>query len=112
MWNARHNIYYATLTLRTSPKQSVFSTDVCVPISKLADCVLAAQIDAKNKDLLITILGHVGDGNFHCTPIFDPNNLEEVKKVDEFNHNLVINAIAMGGTCTESTALARGRKNS
>ena len=76
------------------------ATDVCVPISRLADCVTETEDDLKRLNLLSPIVGHVGDGNFHCSLVCDVDNAEEMARGEEFMHRLVERAQAMGGTCT------------
>jgi D-lactate dehydrogenase (cytochrome) len=98
LWQARHDAHWSVRSLR--PGANSISTDVCVPISRLAECVEQTQRDIAEMDLLAPIVGHVGDGNFHCLPLVDTNNAEEVTKVQEFIDRLVARAIAMDGTCT------------
>jgi D-lactate dehydrogenase (cytochrome) len=98
LWSARHNAYFATLQLK--PGCRVFSTDACVPISKLAQCIAETRADLSANGLLATVLGHVGDGNFHVSLVIDPTNQKEWETCELFNERLVHRAIAMGGTCT------------
>lgn len=98
LWAARHNAYFAGLQLR--PGSRATSTDVCVPISQLARCVTETDADLKAASFPHTILGHVGDGNFHVMMLIDPDKPEEWKESEEINRRLVERAIAMGGTCT------------
>jgi len=98
LWKARHNAYYATLALR--PGSFGFSTDACVPISRLADCVMETRADIDATGLFCSIVGHVGDGNFHVLVLFDPNDAAERAKADGLAHRVAMRAIAMGGTCT------------
>ena len=98
LWKARHNAYYAALALK--PGSFGFSTDACVPISRLADCVLETREDIDATGLICAIVGHVGDGNFHVLVLFDPNDPAERAKADEFAKRVSMRAIAMGGTCT------------
>ncbi len=98
MWQARHDVLWATLGLR--PGARAFATDVCVPISRLADCVEATQADIAEHGLIAPIVGHVGDGNFHTTPLIDVNSPEEIEKAEAFGERLALRAIEMGGTCT------------
>ena len=97
LWKARHNAYYAALALK--PGSFGFSTDACVPISRLADCVLETREDIDATGLICAIVGHVGDGNFHVLVLFDPNDPAERAKADEFAKRVSMRAIAMGGTC-------------
>jgi D-lactate dehydrogenase (cytochrome) len=107
LWQARHNTLYAALALRPGSKPWV--TDVCVPISRLADCILETQADLKNTTLLAPLVGHVGDGNFHLNIIIDPNDAREVAEVEAFNARLVGRALDMGGTCTGEHGVGLGK---
>lgn len=107
LWQARHDSYYAALALRPGAKG--MATDVCVPISKLADCILAARKDVDEQNLLSPIVGHVGDGNFHLCFIMDPDDPDEMRRVDEVNRRMVLRAIAMGGTCTGEHGVGVGK---
>ena len=98
LWKARHNAYYATLALK--PGSFGFSTDACVPISRLADCVMETRADIDATGLFCSIVGHVGDGNFHVLVLFDPKHAAERAKADALSHRVAMRAIAMGGTCT------------
>jgi D-lactate dehydrogenase (cytochrome) len=98
LWQARHDIYWASLTLR--PGARPFATDVCVPISRLADCVEETQRDIAECGILAPIVGHVGDGNFHCSPLVDMNDPQDVARAEGFSARLVKRALAMDGTCT------------
>ncbi|MBV9568612.1 MAG: FAD-binding oxidoreductase, partial [Hyphomicrobiales bacterium] len=107
LWKARHNIYWAGFALK--PGATTFATDVCVPISRLAECVEAAQRDIAELGLLATIVGHVGDGNFHTAPLFDLEDRDEMKRVETFVERLVERALAMGGTCTGEHGVGQGK---
>lgn len=98
LWSARHNAYFATMQLR--PGCRVFSTDACVPISKLAQCISQTRADLTASGITATVLGHVGDGNFHVALVIDPASRQEWEVAEAFNERLVQRAIAMGGTCT------------
>jgi D-lactate dehydrogenase (cytochrome) len=98
LWQARHDAHWSVRALR--PGANSISTDVCVPISRLAECVGETQSDIEDMGLLAPIVGHVGDGNFHCLPLVDTSNADEVAKVQEFIDRLVARAIRMNGTCT------------
>ena len=108
LWQARHDAYWATLALR--PDAKGISTDVCVPISRLAECVTAAQIRLNELGFLAPIVGHVGDGNFHTLPLIDMDNADEVAKADEFVGWLNDLAISMGGTCTGEHGIGQGKR--
>jgi D-lactate dehydrogenase (cytochrome) len=98
LWQARHDAYWATVALR--PGSATLATDVCVPISRLADCVEETQRDLAESRLVAPILGHVGDGNFHLTPLIDLDDADEVARMKAFLGRLVERALAMEGTCT------------
>jgi D-lactate dehydrogenase (cytochrome) len=107
LWQARHNAYYAALALRPGAKG--MATDVCVPISRLADCVSETKRDIEENGVLAPIVGHVGDGNFHLTCIFDPADRAETAKIEALNGRLVRRALAMGGTCTGEHGVGYGK---
>ena len=107
LWQARHDAYWAARGLR--PGAEVLSTDVCVPISALAECVTATRADIDRMGLLAPIVGHVGDGNFHVLPLIDPANAEERRKVGAFLDRLVERALAAGGTCTGEHGVGQGK---
>ena len=98
LWQARHNAYFALLQLR--PGSRAISTDCCVPISRLAECLLATKEDIEREGVLHGIIGHVGDGNFHLQMIIDPNNPDDIARAEGVNARMVSRAIAMQGTCT------------
>ncbi|MCB1539878.1 MAG: FAD-binding oxidoreductase, partial [Rhodoblastus sp.] len=100
LWQARHDVYWAHQSLKRKPEMTGFSTDVCVPISRLADCVMETIADAERIGIVAPIVGHVGDGNFHSGPQFDPGDPEDVAKAKTFVERLVRRALDMGGTCT------------
>ena len=84
-------------------------TDVCVPISRLAECVTETQRDIAESDLIAPIVGHVGDGNFHLTLLVDMENPDEIKVAKDFNERLVERALAMDGTCTGEHGVGQGK---
>jgi len=98
LWEARHNVYFAALQLRPGCRSVV--TDVCVPISRLADCVTQTAQDLAQSGLIAPIVGHVGDGNFHVQMLVDAANPAEVERAEALNARLVHRALAMDGTCT------------
>ena len=98
LWEARHNIYFAALQLRPGSRSVV--TDVCVPISRLADCVNATAEDLQVSNILAPMVGHVGDGNFHVQMLVDGANPDEVQQAEALNARLVARALEMDGTCT------------
>lgn len=107
LWQARHDAYYAALALRPGCKG--WPTDVCVPISHLADCVLETRKDIDDSGLLAPIVGHVGDGNFHLIFILDPDDEAEVARAAEVNERMIRRALAMGGTCTGEHGVGYGK---
>ena len=107
LWKARHDVYWAIKTV--FPGRDALATDVCVPISRLAECVLATQQDIEASGLIAPIVGHVGDGNFHTTPVFDRNDPRQLAAVEGFLKRLVERAIAMEGTCTGEHGVGQGK---
>ncbi|MGI9368801.1 MAG: FAD-binding oxidoreductase [Ruegeria sp.] len=107
LWQARHDMFWASLQLR--PGAQGMSTDVCVPISRLAECVTAAQQKATELNLLAPVVGHVGDGNFHTLLLIDMKNPDEVAKAEEFVGWLNDMAISMEGTCTGEHGIGQGK---
>jgi D-lactate dehydrogenase (cytochrome) len=98
LWTARHNAYFAAVQSR--PGCRAISTDTCVPISRLADCLLESVAEADASGLPYFLVGHVGDGNFHFGYLLDPNDPKERAVAEELNHKLVARALRLGGTCT------------
>ncbi len=98
LWEARHNAYFACLQLK--PGCRSFTTDVCVPISRLAECITETIADTAASFLPAPILGHVGDGNFHCAILANADDPREVEEAERLNTRIVERAIAMDGTCT------------
>jgi len=98
LWNARHSAYFAMLQLK--PGCRAVTTDVCVPISRLAECVAETEVDLKASALPCPIVGHVGDGNFHVAILIDPDKPDEIDEAERLNHRIVQRAIRMDGTCT------------
>lgn len=107
LWQARHDAYWASRALR--PGTVGVATDVCVPISRLAECVRETKRDIEETGLLSPIAGHVGDGNFHCMPLLDMGNAKEVEAVEGFLHRLTERALAMEGTCTGEHGVGQGK---
>lgn len=107
LWKARHNAYWAGRAL--APQLNGLSTDVCVPISRLADCLEATQADIAETGLLAPIVGHVGDGNFHVLILFDDKDEADVEKVEAFLARLNERALSMDGTCTGEHGVGQGK---
>lgn len=107
LWKARHDAYWATLSLR--PGSQGLIADICVPISRLAECVNLAQEKALQLGFLAPILGHVGDGNFHVLLLVDPNSEEEIKKAKAYVGEMNDIAISMDGTCTGEHGIGQGK---
>jgi D-lactate dehydrogenase (cytochrome) len=107
LWAARHDVLWATKGLR--PGAEAKATDVCVPISRLAESVLAARADAEANELVAPIVGHVGDGNFHMTFLLNPNDPSELACAEAVNARMVERAIAVGGTCTGEHGIGLGK---
>jgi len=98
LWTARHNAFFAAL--QTRPGCKAITTDACVPISKLADCMLDSIAEADASGIPYFLVGHVGDGNFHVGYLIDPNDPKEHETSERLNHQLVERALRLGGTCT------------
>jgi D-lactate dehydrogenase (cytochrome) len=108
LWKARHEAYYAAVNLR--PGAIGWATDVCVPISRLAECIGETKADLGRSSVPATILGHVGDGNFHVVFSIDPNAPEELDEVHAINRRLVERALDMDGTCTGEHGIGLGKQ--
>jgi D-lactate dehydrogenase (cytochrome) len=107
LWEARHQAALSNFTLR--PGASMVPTDVCVPISRLAECVTETQRDIEESRILAPIVGHVGDGNFHLTLLIDMDDADEVKRAKALSERLVERALAMDGTCTGEHGVGQGK---
>ncbi|MGL4729785.1 MAG: FAD-binding oxidoreductase [Bosea sp. (in: a-proteobacteria)] len=107
LWQARHDAYWAAISLRPGAKG--VSSDICVPISRLADCVEETQADIEASGLIAPIVGHVGDGNFHVLPLIDMENEAEIEAANAFMKRLVERALAMEGTCTGEHGVGQGK---
>lgn len=108
LWVARHKAYFAAQALK--PGAKAITTDVCVPISDLAECILAAEAHALESDLLCPIVGHVGDGNFHLLIVFDQSAEEDCQAARELSAKVVESALKVGGTCTGEHGIGSGKK--
>ncbi|MEL6228123.1 MAG: FAD-linked oxidase C-terminal domain-containing protein, partial [Pseudomonadota bacterium] len=107
LWKARHDVYWAVRS--TWPGKETLATDVCVPISRLAECVMETKRDIEDTGLIAPIVGHVGDGNFHTSPVFDMSDEAELKRVRGYLSRLADRAIAMEGTCTGEHGVGQGK---
>jgi D-lactate dehydrogenase (cytochrome) len=107
LWQARHDAYWAGRSLR--PGAQAVATDVCVPISRLAECVTETQADVAASRLVAPVIGHVGDGNFHLTLLVDPADADEMVRAQELCERLVERAIGMEGTCTGEHGVGQGK---
>jgi D-lactate dehydrogenase (cytochrome) len=107
LWQARHDAYYAALALRPGCKG--WATDVCVPISRLADCIAETKADLAAATVKAALVGHVGDGNFHLVYLIDPNNPAEIAEASQLNDRMVARALAMEGTCTGEHGVGYGK---
>ncbi|HWT62572.1 MAG TPA: FAD-linked oxidase C-terminal domain-containing protein [Ochrobactrum sp.] len=107
LWRARHDAYLASFLLRPGAKG--VSTDVCVPISRLADCIAETEKDLAQSGLIAPVVGHVGDGNFHLLLLLDTDDVSEMARAEEFMDRLVKRALAMEGTCTGEHGIGQGK---
>ncbi len=107
LWQARHDAYYAALALR--PGSKGWATDVCVPISRLAQCIGETKEDLAQSPIPSALVGHVGDGNFHLVFMIDPNRPEEIAEASRLNDRMVARALAMEGTCTGEHGVGYGK---
>ncbi|TWH01067.1 D-lactate dehydrogenase (cytochrome) [Mesorhizobium sp. J18] len=107
LWQARHDAYWAGMALRPGAKG--LSTDVCVPISRLAECITETEADIAEMGLIAPIVGHVGDGNFHVLVLMDMDDPQEVEKAETFVGRLNMRAISMDGTCTGEHGIGQGK---
>jgi D-lactate dehydrogenase (cytochrome) len=107
LWRARHDALYASLALR--PGARAWTTDVCVPISRLAECIAETRKDNDGAPFPITLVGHAGDGNFHLNYIIDPLEPTELEEAQRLNERLVMRALALGGTCTGEHGVGYGK---
>jgi D-lactate dehydrogenase (cytochrome) len=107
LWQARHDAYYAALALR--PGSKGWATDVCVPISRLAECIRETKRDLAQSPVPYALVGHVGDGNFHLVFMIDPNRPEEIAEASRLNDRMVARALAMDGTSTGEHGVGYGK---
>ncbi|MBO69170.1 MAG: FAD-binding oxidoreductase [Acidiferrobacteraceae bacterium] len=109
LWQARHDAAYACKALR--PNGTIWATDVCVPISRLADCISETRQDIKESNIIAPIVGHVGDGNFHLTLVVDHNDRGEQARAEALHERMVMRALSMEGTCTGEHGIGHGKIN-
>jgi D-lactate dehydrogenase (cytochrome) len=107
LWQARHEAMYAALALR--PGARAWTTDVCVPISRLAECIRETRRDNVDAGFPIALVGHAGDGNFHLIYVLDPASPAEIDTARRLNERMVVRALAMGGTCTGEHGVGYGK---
>jgi D-lactate dehydrogenase (cytochrome) len=107
LWEARHKAYYAAIALKPGCKG--WATDVCVPISRLAECISETKKDLANSTMVAPLVGHVGDGNFHLVYLVDPDKPEEIAEATRLNDRMVLRALAMDGTCTGEHGVGYGK---
>ncbi|WP_371347642.1 FAD-binding oxidoreductase [Ancylobacter sp. IITR112] len=108
LWQARHDAYWACLPLK--PGAKALATDVCVPLSRLADCVDETKRDIEEMGMVAPIVGHVGDGNFHTVTLVDMNDPQDVAKAKDFIARMIKRALAMGGTATGEHGVGQGKR--
>lgn len=107
--NARHSAAYAAMAVK--PAAKAYATDVCVPISSLADCIRETRMDVERSTSMPTfLLGHIGDGNFHYVFLIDPDDPQELEQVLQLSERLIQRAIRMGGTCTGEHGIGLGKQ--
>ena len=107
LWEARHNAFYAVMAYW--PNTSAVVTDVCVPISRLAECIALTQDELKSNRLTSPLVGHVGDGNFHLSIMVNMDDPDELKRAKAMSEKMVEQAIACGGTCTGEHGVGMGK---
>jgi D-lactate dehydrogenase (cytochrome) len=107
LWQVRHDAYWAARSLK--PDSEIWTSDVCVPISRLADCIQQTRADIDAHDLIAPLVGHVGDGNFHLLFLVDPRDPRSMERIEQANDRLVRRALAMGGSCTGEHGIGLGK---
>ncbi len=108
LWKARHNVYYSVKALGKNVR--VYSTDVCVPISNLVECIKFSEKEILNYGFRAPMVGHVGDGNFHTTIVYDPNKKEDYKMIREYSNKLINKALELDGTITGEHGIGLQKK--
>ncbi len=109
LWQARHDSAYAAKALREGCE--LWGTDVCVPLSRLTECMTETRKDLESCSLPAPMLGHVGDGNFHLIFVLDTSNDAEIKEAEDYNERMIMRALAMDGTCTGEHGIGLGKKD-
>lgn len=109
LWQARHDVYFAGLNLQ--PGCRAVTTDVCVPISRLAEAIAGTQQDIADSGLVAPVVGHVGDGNFHVLILTDPDNADQVARAEALGRRIVERALALDGTCTGEHGIGLGKRD-
>jgi D-lactate dehydrogenase (cytochrome) len=107
LWQARHNAYYATVASR--PGARAWTTDICVPIAHLAECILETQADLRDAGVVAPLVGHAGDGNFHLIFMLDPADPKEFATISTLNERLVERSLRFGGTCSGEHGVGVGK---
>jgi D-lactate dehydrogenase (cytochrome) len=107
LWHARHEAHYALLAMR--PNSRVYGTDACVPISKLAECIRATREDLERVPFFVSVIGHVGDGNFHLGMVIDPDDHAEFELAEEIHDRLIERTLRLGGTCSGEHGIGYGK---
>ena len=107
LWQARHDAAYAAAALK--PGAKFWATDVCVPISRLTECIVETKKDVAQSFIPCPIVGHVGDGNFHVAMVVDPTRPDEIAEASRLNDRLILRALAMDGTCTGEHGIGYGK---
>jgi D-lactate dehydrogenase (cytochrome) len=107
LWQARHNAYYAAVASR--PGARAWTTDICVPISHLAECILETQADLKKENVSAPLVGHAGDGNFHLIIMLNPDDPKELATITGISERLVERALKFGGTCSGEHGVGFGK---
>ena len=107
LWQARHNAYYATVASR--PGARAWTTDICVPISHLAECILETQADLRDAGVVAPLVGHAGDGNFHLIFMLDPDDKKEFGQISHLNERLIERSLRFGGTCSGEHGVGLGK---
>jgi D-lactate dehydrogenase (cytochrome) len=108
LWKARHDVYWSVKALK--PNSRIYATDACVPITKLAECIEFAELEIRKLNLRAPIIGHVGDGNFHVTILYDPQNKDDFHMIRRFSDKLVAKSLELGGTITGEHGIGLNKK--